>query len=77
MQYLESIGINNLSNDYQLVVHCYTPSPGGKHRQGESLLGPVQWRRECGTLYETTRRISIESKLLNHIYNNLLGCKGE
>ena len=29
----------------------HTPSPGDKHRQGEGLRGPVQGRRECGTLY--------------------------
>jgi hypothetical protein len=31
----------------------YTPSPDGKHRQGEELRGPVQRRRECGTLYDS------------------------
>jgi hypothetical protein len=44
--------LNKLSNDYQLVVHYYTPSPGAKHRQGEGLCGPVQGRRECETLNE-------------------------
>ena len=27
-----------------------TSSPGGEHRQGEGLRGPVQRRCECGTL---------------------------
>jgi hypothetical protein len=31
-------------------MHCYTPSPGGKHRHGVGLRGPVQARRESGTL---------------------------
>jgi hypothetical protein len=31
-------------------VHCYTPSPGDEHRLEEGLRGPVQRRRECGTL---------------------------
>jgi hypothetical protein len=30
----------------------HTPSPGDKHRQGVGLRGPVQRRRECGTLSE-------------------------
>ena len=31
-------------------MHCYTPSPGDEHRQGEELRGSVQRRRECGML---------------------------
>jgi hypothetical protein len=41
--------------DGQGLIACAgldTPSPGGKHRQGEGLRGPVQRRRECGTLYD-------------------------
>jgi hypothetical protein len=34
------------------MAHCYTTSPGGKHRQEEALCGPIQGRRECETLHD-------------------------
>jgi hypothetical protein len=46
-------------------MHCYTPSPGGKHRQGEELRGPVQRRRECGTLHDRpSKRHRVERILI-------------
>lgn len=41
------LGLNTIAS-----VGFYTSSPGDEHRQGEGLRGPVQWRRECKTLYE-------------------------
>ena len=41
--------------NYLLLEYWHTPSPGGKHRQEERLWGPVQRRRECGTLYVIAR----------------------
>jgi len=50
-------------------MHCYTPSPGDEHRQGEGLWGPVQWRRECGTLGEIGRscRVSCASFIVSFV----------
>jgi hypothetical protein len=50
----ESTSYNNaltlFGGNYLFVEYKDTPSPGDKHRQEEGLRGPVQRRRECGTL---------------------------
>jgi hypothetical protein len=40
-----------LAVNYQFAGDRH-PFTGCKHRQGEGLYGPVQGRRECGTLYD-------------------------
>jgi hypothetical protein len=39
--------------NYYVTRGLHTPSPGDKHRLEEELWGPVQRRRECGTLYDS------------------------
>jgi hypothetical protein len=56
----------------------HTPSPGAELRQGVGLRGPVQGRRECGTLSDIPCIIlAVESKKKIVYEVNVDDCNGK